>query len=369
MSKWLDDVRCVVEINSYTQNKSGVDRVGKVFEKWLEELGFETIRYKRELIGDHLYFKSVSTSNRKKILLLGHLDTVFPEGVFESFSEDDEWIYGPGVCDMKGGNVVAVEALRKIYKEFGKIEDIDLFFVSDEETGSDDSRSLTSQLAKNYDYCFVFEAAGADMEIVTGRKGIGTFEIHIEGKASHAGTSYTKGIDANLEASHKLINLVSLTNLNRGSTVNVGKISGGIGANTISPKANLLLELRYADYEEKERLLSALDIITSTSYVNGTKSRLTGSIQRDVMEPNSKQRELIEAMQKIADTELKTEQRGGVSDANIVAGVGVTTLDGLGPYGDGDPTPKERALKSSFVSRIDLMSRVLRVHQIKGDII
>ncbi len=157
-----------------------------------------------------------------------------------------------------------------------------------------------------------------------------------------------------------------MTDLQKGSTVNVGKIEGGIGANTISPQAKLLLELRYADHREKERLMKGLDEVVCTSFVEGSKAVLGGSIQRDVMEPNAWQTKLVEAMERIGGYPLPTESRGGVSDANIVAAAGVVTLDGLGPYGDGDHTPKERALKKSFDERIDLMTKVLLYHQEHG---
>jgi glutamate carboxypeptidase len=272
----------------------------------------------------------------------------------------------PGGLRHEGGQHRGAEALRSIHEILGGIEDVDLLLVSDEETGSDDSRMLSSELAKGYDKCFVFEAAGPNMEVVVGRKGIGTFDITIEGRAAHAGTSYAKGIDANLEAAMKLQRLVAMTDLEKGSTVNVGKIEGGIGANTISPQAKLLLELRYADHKEKERLMAGLEEAVCTSYVEGTKAVLGGSIQRDVMEPNAWQKRLVEAMERIGGQTLPTESRGGVSDANIVASAGVVTLDGLGPYGDGDHTPKERALKKSFDTRIGLMTKVLLYHQEHG---
>ncbi len=364
---WKKKLEKVVRINSHTRNKRGVDAVGALFAEWLEALGYETRRHRRELIGDHLHFVSPS-GGREKILLLGHLDTVFPAGTFEVWREDEAWVYGPGVCDMKGGNVVALEALAAIRKAAGGIEDIDVLLVSDEETGSDDSKPLTTELAGRYDKCFVFEAAGPNMEVVVGRKGIGTFEIAVEGKAAHAGTSYADGIDANLEAALKLQKLTAMTDLEKGSTVNVGKIEGGIGANTVSPHAKLLLELRYADHKEKARLMAGLEEAVCTACVEGTRARLSGQIQRDVMEPNAWQRELIAAMERISGQRLPAERRGGVSDANIVAAAGVVTLDGLGPYGDGDHTHEERALKKSFDTRIELMTKVLLYHQKEGKI-
>jgi glutamate carboxypeptidase len=359
---YLNDLEKIININSYTKNKKGVDEVGSIMSKWLEELGFKLTTYEKEQIGNHLLFSS-SKKSGKKILLLGHNDTVFPPNSFEGFFQDEKWVYGPGVCDMKGGNIVALQALRNIFKENNEIYNIDFLLVSDEETGSDDSKEITALLAPNYDYCFVFEAAGANMEVVTQRKGVGTFTITIDGLAAHAGNHYDKGIDANLEASYKLQELVKLTNLELQTTVNVGKINGGIGANTISPKCELLLEIRYTSNDEKIRVLNALNKITNTSYVSGTISTLSGSIQRDVMQENEKQLELIKELETITNSKILTEKRGGVSDANIVASCGVTTLDGFGPFGDGDHTIKERALKSSFESRIELMTRILNHFQ------
>jgi len=351
MGQFFEKLKKVVEINSYTQNKAGVDRVGKVFQEWFEELGFETKRYRRELLGDHLLFCSPKKEG-KKILFLGHLDTVFPPGTFEGYSEDDEWVYGPGVCDMKGGNLVALEALRGAQRE---IYNIDMLLVSDEESGSDDSKLVTKELAKEYDECFVFEAAGENMEVVVGRKGVGTFFVDIYGKAAHSGVRYSDGVNANLEAAHKLIALQSLTNLEEGTTLNVGVIEGGVGANTISPKAKLTFELRYTNHNERDRVVAAIDRIIHTNYVPKTKTLLSGGIQRDVMEPNEAQEELIAKLEQASGQKILTERRGGVSDANIVASCGVVTLDGLGPFGDGDHTEHERALKSSFFSRIELM--------------
>ena len=364
---YFNDLETIIKINSYTENKSGVDRVAKIFDKWLEEIGYRVDVYDREHIGAHRHYKSKNTKNAKKLLLLGRLDTVFPPNKFEHYSEDEEWIYGPGACDMKGGNIVALEALRQLKDDGIDIKNIDILFVSDEETGSDDSKHLTVKLAKDYDYCFVYEAAGENMEVVTGRKGVGTFFIDIQGKAAHAGNSYIDGYDANLEVSYKLQELVKLTDLNLGTTVNVGKIEGGIGANTISPHAHLTFELRYKTTDEKQRVLQKIDEIVNTSFVDGTKAILSGGIQRDVMQTTASSLELIENIQKIIGANLNSQERGGVSDANIVSSCGVVTLDGFGPFGDGDHTVHERALKNSFASRIELSKTLFKYFIEKSD--
>ncbi len=355
--KYLKELKQLVEINSYTHNKKGVDENAQIYITKLIALGYEYEVYKREDIGDHILFKSPKREG-KKLLLVGHMDTVFPEGNFEEYKEDEEWVYGPGVCDMKGGNVVAIEALRNIFYKFGKIENIDFLLVSDEEAGSDDSRELTSKVAKEYDYALVYEAAGRELEVVTARKGAGTFFIDIEGKAAHAGNNYALGVDANLEASYKLQELVKLTDIDEGSTVNVGEIHGGVGANTISPFAKLTFEIRYTKTKERDRLLKEIDKIVERSFVNGSKSTLSGGIQRDVFESTKEQKEFIKRIEDFTSKSLKTEKRGGVSDANIIASAGTIVIDGLGPFGDGDHTHNERALKSSFKERIELSTRI-----------
>ncbi|BAF70002.1 M20 family metallopeptidase [Nitratiruptor sp. SB155-2] len=353
MSHDFRELQELVLINSYTKNKKGVDQVGNLLCEKLTALGYTPIRHKREDIGDHLFFQS-PYKNGKKLLLHGHMDTVFPPGNFELFQEDEDWIYGPGVCDMKGGLMVMIEALRRQNEIFN----IDILLVSDEETGSDDSRLLTYNTARNYDYCLVYEAAGNNGEVVTARKGIGTFTIEIKGKAAHAGNCYIQGIDANQEAAHKILALSHLSDLNEGTTVNVGKIEGGIGANTISPYAFVTFETRFTSSKERDRVLEQIHEIVNTAYIPGTTSALRGGLQRDVWEESNKQLQFLEDIESWSQKKIKKEHRGGGSDANIAASAGSIVLDGLGPYGDGDHTIHERANKQSFIERVELSTKI-----------
>lgn len=348
----------LINTNSYTKNKAGVDELGLMYCDIFEPLGLSVTRYEREHIGDHLHFQSAKGPG-SKLLLLGHLDTVFPPNTFTDFKQNDDWIYGPGVCDMKGGNHVAIEGLRAVLRAHGQIKNIDMLLVSDEETGSDDSKFVSAEIAKNYDACMVFEAAGIKDEIVIGRKGAGTFTIDIEGKAAHAGNNYMLGANANLAAAHMVIALTELTHVDAGSTVNAGKISGGIGANTISPKAKIVVEIRYTQQAERDRLLAALDDIVNTEYVKGVTCQLSGGIQRDVMQPSDEQAVFLKHLESLIGEPFLLEQRGGVSDANVVASVDVPVLDGFGPFGDGDHTIHERACKKSFMRRIKQVSTIL----------
>lgn len=348
----------IINMNSYTRHKAGVDENATVFNEWMSQLGYQVETHEREHIGNHVHYLSAKSAGRK-VLLLGHLDTVFPPDTFTTFSEDDEWVYGPGVCDMKGGNYVALQALRNVKASQGEIYNIDMLLVSDEETGSDDSKALTAELVKNYDACLVFEAAGPDNNVVIARKGIATFQIELTGKGAHAGNHYTDGINANLAAAHMLIALTSLTDVEKGSTVNAGKMQGGIGANTISPKASLTVEARFTQADERDRLLAGFDEIVNNPVVDGIVVEVSGGLQRDVMQPSSQQQDLITEIESLLGEPLNLERRGGVSDANVASAAGVPTLDGFGPYGDGDHTIHERASKASFTRRIKEVTTIL----------
>lgn len=348
----------LIEINSFTRNKAGVDQVAKVYSNYMQRLGYEVQAHERDEIGNHVHYIAPKKAG-EKVLLLGHFDTVFPPGSFTDFKEDQEWIYGPGVCDMKGGNHVVLEALRNLHKQ-GSIHNIDVLMVSDEETGSDDSKHLTMQIAQDYDLCMVFEAAGPNQDVVIARKGIATFHIEFEGKAAHAGNHYIDGINANLAAAHMLIELTALTDLDKGTTVNAGKMQGGIGANTISPSANLVVEARFTQSAERDRVLQAFEDIANKPVVDGVKVFLNGGLQRDVMQPSDSQSAFVKRIEAILDKPLVLEKRGGVSDANVASSVGTPTLDGFGPFGDGDHTIHERANKASFVERIADVTEILR---------
>lgn len=359
MAKYdFSELASLIEINSHTRNKQGVDEVAKRYSEHMSALGYRVEVHQRETIGNHVHYIS-DRRDGTKILALGHFDTVFPPNTFTDFKENEAWIYGPGVCDMKGGNHVLLEALRNVKSDQGNIANIDVLMVSDEESGSDDSKHLTADIAKNYDVCMVFEAAGPDQDVVIERKGIATFQLEFTGKAAHAGNHFTEGNDANLAAAHMLLALSSLTDLSRGTTVNVGKMQGGIGANTISPSARLMVEARFTQQNECQRVLVAINDLAKQSFIRGVNIELSGGLQRNVMQSSEVQQTLVRKIESILGKKFSLEKRGGVSDANVAASVGVATLDGFGPYGDGDHTVNERACKKSYLQRIEDVTKIL----------
>ena len=355
----LGFLREIVEVNSFTRNPEGVDRVGRIMAGFLAELGFDEERTEMEGLGAQQVF--TRPGRGKKLLFLTHKDTVFPpESGFVDFRVEGDRAFGPGVIDMKGGITVLLFAI-KMLRDMGLAGDRDLTLtaVSDEEAGSEDSRAITEEAARGKDYVFVFECGGEGGELATARKGVGTFFIDVEGRSAHAGHSYSQGINANLELAHKTIAVHRLTDLERGTTLNVGEVRGGIGANTISPSARLVIDLRFEMAGEGKRIEKELAWISETSFVPGTRSVLSGVIQRPVMVETDGTREFLEIVREAAGEEIASEQRGGVSDANFTAALGVPTLDGFGPIGADDHRPSEYMVLDSLFERTALLAGVL----------
>jgi len=355
----LDFLTALVEVNSYTGNRDGVNRVGDTVRDVMVNLGFNETRFPRETIGDHRLFTRPGPG--KRVLFSCHLDTVFPPDLgFDRCTVGDEVTTGPGVVDMKGGITVLLQTLIMLDRLRLRPPSVySVMFSADEETGSEDARNLVEALAAAKDYGLVFECGGANGEVVSARKGVGTFRVDVEGRAAHAGNDYAQGVNANLEAAHKLVELQGLTDLGRGTTVNVGQMGGGIGANTISPNAFLVVDFRYAAPEEADRVVARLGEITAHAHVPGTVSRLSGRVQRPVMVETDATRAFVELVREVSGGAIAAEHRGGVGDANFIAAAGVPTLDGFGPVGGKDHTVEEFMLTRSLFDRIDLLGRVL----------
>ena len=224
----------IVKIQSGSHNKAGIDRTAMAISHAFQGIDVSTETVEQQLQGNNLVIRSsAQPSANKQVLLVGHMDTVFPEDTdFNWYKVDNDKSYGPGVVDMKGGLVVGIYALKAL-AELGLLGQIPITFIfnSDEEIGSRSSVDLIQKEANSSAFAFVLEAGGLENEVVTGRKGNLTIELHIEGKAGHAAFATKDKPSAILEMAHKIIEFESLNDFGRGITINVGKIDGGIGSN------------------------------------------------------------------------------------------------------------------------------------------
>lgn len=352
----------VVRINSYTWNKKGADAVSSIFSRELQALGFSVEHIPHSEVGDTLVALSpaaLTAPAQKRILLCGHLDTVFPpEMGFDCFEEWDGQLRGPGVIDMKGGLVAAIYALEAI-QHLNSLESLPISFVinTDEEVGSPFSTAIIQREAAKSALAFVFECCGLEGQVVTARKGKHGFRIQCTGKAGHVGQAGLAKPSAILELAHKIIAVEALNAPDRGLTCNVGCITGGTTPNTIPENAVAEVDCRFVTESDARFVDASIDHIVSQVTTPGVACSLETTGKRPPMEASEGGLRLFSALQHIGDTlgvPVKQERRGGVSDANTIAAMGIPVLDGLGPSGDQDHSTREYMVISSLPQRTTL---------------
>jgi glutamate carboxypeptidase len=359
----LDLLQRLVEIQSGSRNKPGLDRMAVDVA---EVLGGILPEVRILPFTDHGNMVQAMTSpaarGEKGIVLVGHMDTVFPADTdFTAFRENDERCHGPGVYDMKGGLVVAIYALKAL-AHLGLLENIPVTVLcnSDEEIGSPASRPWIEEQAKGALAALVFEGGGANNDVVTGRKGRLGMHLTVRGRAGHAAKGGAKA-SAILELAHKIIALEGL-NDGREITLNVGQITGGIGPNTVPELATATLDARFLTPDGQQRLEQSLARIAEHESIAGTSTTLTVQSGRPAMPQSEGNRRLwaiAREQARILGYELPDELRSGVSDANFIAGLDVPVLDGLGPVGDLDHSDLEFILKNSLTSRAALTAATI----------
>lgn len=352
----------LITIQSGSHNKAGIDRTAGTIAQAFQGLDVSTETVEQQLQGNNLVVRSsAQPSADKQVLLVGHMDTVFPEDTdFNWYKSDNDKSYGPGVIDMKGGLVVGIYALKALDKS-GLLKHIPVTFVfnSDEEIGSRSSIDLIQKEANSSAFSFVLEAGGLENEIVTGRKGNLTIELHIEGRAGHAAFATKDKPSAILEMAHKIIEFESLNDFDKGITINVGKIDGGIGSNTIPEFSNAQVDFRFVDPSDLKRLEEKVSDIANRVVVQGTKCRVDFITGRPPMQQSPGNRKLFEITADIANRmgyPVKEQFRFGVSDANFIADLNVPVIDGLGPIGARDHSRDEYMIKDSLLQRTLLLA-------------
>ena len=289
------------------------------------------------------------------------MDTVFPLGTLSKtpYREADEKIFGPGVLDMKAGIVISLAAIEEAQKQ-GMNRPITLLCTSDEEIGSGTSRKHIEQLAQESALVFVLEAALVDGSLKTWRKGVGEFWVKTKGRAAHAGGAHQDGRNAIEEMAHQVIAIQKLTDYSRQTTLNVGVIQGGTVSNVVPEEAVIQVDVRVMQPGEWERLEAEMAKLKPV--LDGTSIEITGGLNRPPMPFDETMKATFEKAQNIASTigiELKAGGTGGASDANFVAPLGISVLDGLGAIGEGYHSEREFIFADSLEQRVKLVSALL----------
>jgi glutamate carboxypeptidase len=315
-------------------------------------------------LGDALVLRAGPQSDEPAILVMSHLDTVHPVGTIERdlpLRIDGDRIYGPGVYDMKGGAFFALEAFKEVARQGSAARPMVFLVTPDEEIGSPMTRPIIEDLGRRSAYALVTEPARDGGRIVTSRKGVGRFDVHVEGRPAHAGSRHQDGRNAIYEAARQILAIEAMTDYERGVTTTVGMISGGTAVNTIPQHCHFPVDLRVVTAADGEALTAAIRGLRAHN--PDMRVTVTGDMNRPPYECSEGTQSLFDHAKALAGEigfELVASPRaGGGSDGNFTAAIGIPTLDGLGIDGDGAHTLQEYGLVSSIAPRQQLMKRLL----------
>jgi glutamate carboxypeptidase len=364
----LDGIRRWVEIETPTEAPERVNRLVALVADGYRDLAAHVERVPgRDGRGDHLIARSTWGQDAPGILVLSHLDTVHPLGFIERlpFKIQGDSAFGPGIYDMKGGAYLAYHAFRRLCAEGqgtgqGTPLGITHLYVSDEEIGSPTSRKLIEQEGEKAKYVLVTEPARDGGKVVTGRKGVGRFEVFIRGVPAHAGSRPEDGRSAIRELANVIHTLEGLNDPKRGITVNVGVVKGGTRPNVIAEEAYAEVDLRAPSVAAADELVEKILSIKSKS--EGVNLTVTGELNRPPYEKGNAGAALFEHAKTLAAElgfELNDMFTGGGSDGNFTA-ANTATLDGLGVDGKGAHTHYEQLYISSIEPRARLLYRLFQ---------
>ncbi len=358
-------LKTLVETESPSHDKRAVDRVAAIVADEVLRLGAQLEILPNQATGDHIlarFAPSKTGPAYKPILLLCHMDTVFPLGTIERFPYRDagEKISGPGTLDMKAGIVIALAAIEEA-RASGLERPLTLLCTSDEEIGSRTSRPHIERLARESELVLVMEGGMANGALKTWRKGVGEFRVRTKGRAAHSGGDHEKGRNAIEEMAYQIIAIQKLTDYSRQTTVNVGVIQGGTVSNVVPEEAVIQVDVRVMQPGEWERLEQEMNRLKPV--LDGTSLEITGSLNRPPMPFDERMEATFEKARAIAarnGISLEAGGTGGASDGNFVAPLGSPVLDGLGAVGEGYHSEREYILAGSLAERTKLVAALLR---------
>jgi glutamate carboxypeptidase len=374
----------LVEQNSFTQHREGGNVVGRMLRERLAVADLACEVKPSQRFADHLVFRTRRTD--RAVMLVGHLDTVFPPGVFEGYRRDGELARGPGVLDMKGGLVVMSWALLAL-DHVGALSElaVRMVVVSDEEVGSPEGQKIIADEAQSrapeaagptsrapeaagpthVAAGLVFEAGRAGDAIVTRRKGTGNVTVTARGRAAHAGNAHEHGVNAIWALARFVDRAQALTDYARGTTVSVGRIEGGHSRNTVPDSAKADFDIRFTSAEEGTRLMARLsaEAEAAQASVPGSRVEVGGGLSRLPLERTEASANLFAEYASCARPaglgSAEAPLVGGGSDANTLAALGIPCIDALGPRGAGFHTVEERIEWASMVPKAEALVRFL----------
>jgi len=365
IARYIEELRELCAIDSGSYHKLGLDRMAFYLEARMRGLGMKTTLFEHEQWGNDL-LGIVKGSGEGNVLLLGHMDTVYPVGIAEArpLSVDGNVVKGPGVSDMKGcvlSAIYAIEALLALdCRSFGEIR---FLCISDEEILQRHSVELIRETSEGCQQALVLEAARANGAIVSARKGISGYVLVAQGRSAHAGVEPEKGRNAIVELAHQTLQLQSLHGWREGVTINPGRVQGGTALNVVPDYAEVQIDMRFVHVQDRvatEQRWHEMLRHTRVPDVEITLNALPDAREPMVCTPQSLQ--LVQRAQSLSGLlgfSIEHVLTGGSSDASYTSSYGIPTLDGLGPIGGLDHSPDEYLLADSVASRTALLGSLI----------
>lgn len=362
-------LKTLVETESPSHDKAAVDRVGAIVAEEARKLGAQVDTIPNIETGNHVlarwylpHPRPLSREQRGAILLLCHMDTVFPLGTIQKtpYCEDGDKILGPGTLDMKAGIVISFAAIEEAIRQ-GLNRSVTLLCTSDEEIGSHTSREHIERLAKESALVLVMEGALLDGALKTWRKGVGGFHIKVMGRAAHSGGDHRVGRNAIEEMAHQVLAIQKLTDYSKRTTVNVGVIHGGTVSNVVPEEARVEVDVRVMQPGEWERIEA--EVRKLKPVLDGTSIEVTGALNRPPMPFDDRMKATFERARSIAagiGMKLIAGGTGGASDGNLVASLDIPVLDGMGAVGEGYHSEREYVFTSSLEQKVKLIAELIR---------
>ncbi|HIF9213666.1 TPA: M20 family metallopeptidase [Photobacterium damselae] len=364
LEQYLEELRPLINVDCGTLTKEGIEVIANQMAEKYQTLGWNVKRVDCGAAGTGLEVRNKPEADHIDVMLIGHMDTVFPVGTAAArpMTTDAEKAYGPGVSDMKSGLLNIVYAIRTLDPTVLEKLSICVCMNPDEEIGSLHSETWLKSVAASAKHVLVAEAARADGSLVKARKGMARYRLTFNGKAAHAGNEPEKGRSAITEMANWILAINQLTNFETGTTFNVGIVKGGAGANIVPDLAEAVVDIRFWDNEEYAQADSHIRALADTPFVDGVSITLDREAHKPSMVPSTQTEALMTLVEQSGQEEginITWQAVGGGSDANLTAVLGIPTLDGLGPIGAGFHSADEYLVLDSIEPRIRLLQNVL----------
>jgi len=325
----------LVNIDSGSYCKEGIDSCGQILAEELRALGFKVEVIREKDSGNHVWAERSGKGGRR-LFLSGHLDTLRPYGTVARFPfhADGNFAYGPGVGDMKGGLVQLIYSLKALQDLGRETPQISVFLTGDEELGSVKGRPYIEKESRRSNWALIMESSVAPEIIVVRRWGVGAFYLVIHGKAAHVLDQNMAGVNACSELALKILTLENLSDIHEGVKVSVNLVHGGTSRQVTASEARADIDVRVRDAINMEKIEEKVRKIAETSILQGVRIELKGGLTRPPMEPNQNTEIFFNLAKEVGyeiGMNLNTGMKAGGSDGCFTSALGVATLDGMGP--------------------------------------